>query len=164
MSETGDQTGTQAGARRQTPDTPPVGGSAHRAARVVVGVDGSPSSDAALRWAENYARMSGATMDIVSAWQFPTYYGEMVPIEGWHPEDDAWTHATKAATTLALPADRARLRVEYGAAGEVLTGVSEGADLLVVGSRGHGGFIGMLLGSVSAHCVHHARCPVVVVR
>ncbi|MGH3321752.1 MAG: universal stress protein [Streptosporangiaceae bacterium] len=127
-------------------------------ARVLVGVD------AALRWAEHYAEMADATVEIVAAWQFPTLYGEVLPPEEWRPDDDAKVTAEKAAARLTLPRERVGTRVEQGPAGDVLVRGSRGADLLVVGSRGRGAVVGTLLGSVSAHCARRAHCPVVVVR
>jgi nucleotide-binding universal stress UspA family protein len=131
---------------------------------VIVGVDGSPSAEAALRWAEAYAVATGADLELVTAWHYPTSYGIAMPMNGWDPQDDATAVMDKAAALLSLPDDRVRTQVVHGSAAEVLTKASADADLLVVGSRGHGGFTGLLLGSVGAHCMHHARCPVVVVR
>lgn len=131
---------------------------------VVVGVDGSPSAEAALRWAERYAGSTGADIELVTAWHYPTSYGIAMPLNGWDPEDDANAVVEKAAAALSLPEERVRTVVAHGSPADVLTRVSADAAMLVVGSRGHGGFTGLLLGSVGAHCVHHAKCPVVVVR
>jgi nucleotide-binding universal stress UspA family protein len=131
---------------------------------VLVGVDGSPCSDIALRWAQRYAEATGADLELVTAWHYPTSYGVAMPLSGWDPEHDANTVIEKAFAQLTLSADRVHTHVDRGAAADALVRRSADADLLVVGSRGHGGFTGMLLGSVSTHCVHHARCPVVVVR
>lgn len=131
---------------------------------VVVGIDGSPNADTALEWALHYADATGATLELVIAWHYPTSYGVAVPLSGWDPEEDAEKVAQKAAAKLPLPADRVQLVVEHGGAADILVRRSNRADLLVVGCRGHGGFAGMLLGSVSSHLVHHAHCPVVVVR
>jgi len=136
------------------PKRPPV---------VVVGVDGSAGSEAALRWAEDYSRATGAYLQIVTAWHWPTWYG--APVEaGIEPESDARAVAAKAVTGISVPADMFRSVVEQGAAGNVLTHASHTADLLVVGRRGHGPLVGATLGSVSAYCAHHAHCPVVIVR
>lgn len=131
---------------------------------VLVGVDGSPSSQAAVRWADQYARALDADLELVTAWHYPTSYGIAMPLNGWDPEDDANSVAEKAAAQVTLPADRVRTRVVHGSAADILVRSSVNADLVVVGSRGHGGFTGMLLGSVSAHCAHHAHCPVCVIR
>ena len=131
---------------------------------VVVGFDGSPSAEAALRWAEHYAEATGADLELVTAWHYPTSYGIAMPLNGWDPEDDANSVVEKAVAQLTLPPERVHTRVAHGSPADVLTRASADAALLVVGSRGHGGFTGLLLGSVGAHCVHHAKCPVVVIR
>jgi len=144
----------------------------HRtSARIVVGVDGSPSSVSALRWAVKQAGLTGATVDAVISWHYPASAGGY----GWAPIGvgaafDFAENAEKvlaAAISEAAPPDSAvdvRARVAEGNAAQVLLDAADGADLLVVGSRGHGGFTEALLGSVSQHCVHHAHCPVVVIR
>jgi nucleotide-binding universal stress UspA family protein len=137
--------------------------------RIVAGVDGSASSLEALRWAIRQAELTGSSVDAVIAWQPPAASGL-----GWGVAvvDDT-DYAELAAKTLAEaismaadPASRVRVRplVGQGNAAQVLLDASADADLLVVGSRGHGGFASALLGSVSLHCTHHARCPVVVIR
>jgi nucleotide-binding universal stress UspA family protein len=137
--------------------------------RIVAGVDGSASSLEALRWAIRQAELTGSSVDAVIAWQPPAASGL-----GWGVAmvDDT-DYAELAAKTLAEaisvadgPASRVRVRpmVGEGNAAQVLLDASAGADLLVVGSRGHGGFASALLGSVSLHCTHHAHCPVVVIR
>jgi nucleotide-binding universal stress UspA family protein len=134
--------------------------------RIVVGVDGSPSSRAALRWAVRQAALTGAAVDAVIAWRDPASYGGY----SWLISD--YSYADLAAKTLSeavdavVPAGGAvtvRQHVTEGNAARVLLDAAKGADLLVVGRRGHGGFAGMLLGSVSQHCVQHSPCPVAVV-
>ncbi len=136
-------------------------------APVVVGVDGSPASKDALRWAANYARLTGAPLKVVSAWHWPVSLVGALPM----PEDFdpmAETHDTlEAILSEVLGADPGcpvTSQVVGGPASAVLVEESHGAALLVVGSRGHGGFTGLLLGSVSEHCTRYATCPVVVVR
>jgi nucleotide-binding universal stress UspA family protein len=133
--------------------------------RIVAGVDGSQSSIEALEWAVRQASLTGSVVDAVCAWQYPSSYGLVVP--------DEFDYAGEAAQTLAKAiADvsrqdgtvEIRSRLVERPAGQALTELAEGADLLVVGSRGHGELAGTLLGSVSQHCVHHAPCPVVVIR
>jgi nucleotide-binding universal stress UspA family protein len=131
---------------------------------VVVGVDGSPGAVRALEWAESYARATGADIELVTSWTYPTSYGVAVPLSGWDPEEEAVKISEKARASTSLPSERVTVRHEHGAAGDVLVRASSSADLLVVGCRGHGGFAGLLLGSVSSFCVHRAHCPVVVVR
>lgn len=135
--------------------------------RIVVGVDGSERSKDALRWGARQAELTGATIDAIVASQFPAFYG--------------WTSADLVGPDFARFAGQAladaidevfgpdhpaslRTRVVEGHAGQVLVEASAGADLLVVGNRGYGGFYGVLLGSVSTYCVHHAHCPVTVIR
>jgi len=138
-------------------------GSAHPPV-VVVGVDGSPDSDTALAWAQGYARANGALLQVVVAWHWPTSYGYPIGYDGYSPEADAQELADKAVAGLDLPDERVRTVVVEGFAGPTLVSVSEQADLLVVGCHGHGALSSVLLGSVSAHCVHHASVPVVIVR
>ena len=134
---------------------------------VIVGVDGSASGREALEWARRYARDVGGHVTAVTAWHHPpmaTGPG-VVPPTDYDPE--ATARSLLAGAVAEVEADGAAgidQLVVQGNAAAVLIDKSKGADLLVVGTRGHGGFAGMLLGSVSAHCVHHAHCPVVVVR
>ena len=137
--------------------------------RIVAGVDGSASSLEALRWAIRQAELTGSSVDAVIAWQPPAVSG----LEWGVAMVDDTDYAELAAKTLAEaisiavdPAGRVRVRpmVGEGNAAQVLLDASADADLLVVGSRGHGGFASALLGSVSLHCTHHAHCPVVVIR
>lgn len=133
--------------------------------RIVVGVDGSAESLEALRWAVHQADLTGAQTEAVISWDYPTAYGS-APMAG----DFDWAANAKVALDDAVelavgPAGAAVTRdVVQGHPARILLERSAGADLLVVGSRGHGGFAGLLLGSVSDHVVAHAPCPVVVVR
>jgi nucleotide-binding universal stress UspA family protein len=132
---------------------------------VVVGIDGSPCSKVALRWAEDYARRLDGTLTLVTAWHWPMSYGVPVAYEGFDPEEDARKVVEAArADVRTVPLDRIRMVVAQGQAGDVLVDASSGSAVLIVGTRGHGGLTGALLGSTSTYCVHHARCPVVVVR
>jgi nucleotide-binding universal stress UspA family protein len=133
--------------------------------RIVVGVDGSPQSRRALVWAARFAQATGAVLQAVSAWHFPTSYGWSYVAEDWSPENDA-TKSLEETLDAVFPDGRpARLElaVREGLPAKVLLDASKGATLLVLGSRGHGGFAGLLLGSVSASCAEHAGCPVLVV-
>jgi nucleotide-binding universal stress UspA family protein len=139
-----------------------VGGGA-----VVVGVDGSEASKDALRWAVRYARMAGTTVEVVTAWYFPASYGwgptpaiSEVDLEG---DARAALKQTLEEVVATEGPVTVQTQVVQGPPALALLRVAADADLLVVGSRGHGAFAGMLLGSVSEHCVHHATCPVVVV-
>jgi nucleotide-binding universal stress UspA family protein len=131
--------------------------------RIVVGVDGSAASKDALRWADRQAKLTGASLEAVTAWSYPTTYGfPVIANVDW--EQGARTVLDETVDeALGKEADLTR-RVVEGHAARVLTDAAVDADLLVVGSRGHGGFTGLLLGSVSEHVVTHAPCPVVVVR
>ncbi|HTW20496.1 MAG TPA: universal stress protein [Mycobacteriales bacterium] len=131
---------------------------------VVVGVDGSPESQQAVDWAERYATASGATLRLVIAWEHAQAYGQPMMFEGYHPHEEADALVNKVKGAMAVPADRVETRVVEGAPGPALVASAEGADALVVGSQGHGAVSSLLLGSVSSYCVHHASCPIVVVR
>lgn len=133
---------------------------------IVVGVDGSACAQDALRWAHRYAEAMGGRIVAVTAWHYPpTPAGPgIVPPTDYNPQDTARQVLAEAVATEGLDSTSVDQVVVEGNPAGVLIDRSEQADLLVVGTRGHGGFTGMLLGSVSAHCVHHAHCPVVVVR
>jgi nucleotide-binding universal stress UspA family protein len=140
--------------------------------RVVVGVDGSPSSISALRWAIRQAGLTGAAVDAVIAWHYPVVVGggfgvvPMATAGGFDFSENAEKVLAGAIDAACDPGGVVPVRacVVEGNAAQVLLDAADGADLLVVGSRGHGGFTEALLGSVSQHCVHHACCPVVVIR
>jgi nucleotide-binding universal stress UspA family protein len=137
--------------------------------RIVAGVDGSPSSLEALRWAIGQAELTGSSVDAVIAWQPPAASGlgwGVAVVEDTDYAELAAKTVTDAISMVADPASWVRVRpmVGEGNPAQVLLDASAGADLLVVGSRGHGGFASALLGSVSLHCTHHAHCPVVVIR
>ena len=147
----------------------PSGGSKPR---IVVGVDGSASSEQALRWALRQAKLTGATIEAVIAWHFPFISGGYT----WPPTgvlvsttdfrkmaERMLADTVSRATSGSRPAPVTQEVLE-GDAAAVLIRESAGADLLVVGSRGHGGLAEAMLGSVGQHCVHHAPCPVVIVR
>ncbi|MEU9244503.1 universal stress protein [Streptomyces sp. NPDC048385] len=132
--------------------------------RIVVGVDGAEPSKAALRWAARQAGLTGAVVEAVTAWEYPSFYG-------WGPSgfdfgDNAGAVLTQAIDEALGPDRRGEVRqvVVCGNPAAVLLDASRGAELLVVGSRGHGGFTEALLGSVGQHVVQHADCPVVVIR
>jgi nucleotide-binding universal stress UspA family protein len=133
--------------------------------RIVVGYDGSAAAHDALRWAADEARRRQATLEAVSAWEIPITAGVVLVDLADDAELAAKQRLADALAALDLPADMpVETYVLEGAAGPLLTRVARGADLLVVGSRGHGGFSGLLLGSVSSYCAHHATCPVVILR
>jgi len=134
--------------------------------RIVVGVDGSVPSVAALAWAVRQARLTGAAVEAVIAWEFPITYGYPAPVSEVDWEELAERAVSDAIGQVRSSAGQVEIhtKVVEGNAAQALMDASAGADLLVVGSRGHGGFVEALLGSVGQHCVHHATCPVVVIR
>jgi len=129
---------------------------------IVVGVDGSESSEQALRWAAFHARTTGATLDAVAVWKPLAAYGS---VGDWNPVEGL--RAVVDETLAKVFGDQRppglEIVVREGGAARVLLEASRGARMLVVGSRGHGGFAGLLLGSVSSACAAHATCPVLVV-
>jgi nucleotide-binding universal stress UspA family protein len=149
--------------------------------RIVVGVDGSEGSQDALRFALREARLRGATLHAVLAWELPLFEGAPgpflveVPGELAPPLEETRTaleaeaeRALDAALAEALqgeePGVEIRRDVVEAAPAQALLEAARGADLLVVGSRGRGGFRGLLLGSVGQRCARESPCPLVVVR
>jgi nucleotide-binding universal stress UspA family protein len=139
-------------------------------ARIVVGVDGSEPSRAALRWARLLASATGSTILAVAVWQATTAFGLMGAWLGALPPDWDPQAITRDDLDRTLAEvfgndrpDRLESLVQEGNTAQVLLELSESAQMLVVGSRGHGGFADLLLGSVSAACTEHASCPVLVI-
>lgn len=133
--------------------------------RIVVGVDGSAASLDAVHWALRQAELTGWSIEAVTAWYFPAQYGSELHIEPMDWQSIANEILDKALQEVDNKSNVSITRtITQGHPAQVLTGSSAGADLLVVGTRGHGGFAGLLLGSVSEYLVAHAHCPVVVVR
>ena len=132
--------------------------------RIVVGVDGSSSSVAALRYAARMATALDAPLEAVITWSYPAFVDPYL-VAHWSPEEDA-EEALAAAISRAFdddpPEDLVRT-VLAGPPAPSLIDLSKTSAMLVLGSRGHGGFVGMLLGSVSAACAQHAHCPVLIV-
>jgi nucleotide-binding universal stress UspA family protein len=134
--------------------------------RIVVGIDGSESAQNALQWAVDEARRRNATVEAVYAWHQPfvtgyAYMGEM-------DLGDFEVEAKQILDTAIDAVDATGIEpitgtLMPGSAASVLVEVAKGASLLVVGSRGRGGFSGLLLGSVSQQAAHHAPCPVVII-
>jgi nucleotide-binding universal stress UspA family protein len=140
----------------------PVGGP------IVVGVDGSARSLTALQWAVQEARLRKCSVRVVMAWQPVQVYGETLGL-GPTPAAEGLL-ASAAAAEVARLAEQTRSadvpmtwEAVVGHPAWALVAAAQDAELLVVGSRGHGGFVGMMLGSVSQHVLSHARCPVVLV-
>ncbi|HEX6567920.1 MAG TPA: universal stress protein [Acidimicrobiales bacterium] len=139
------------------------------AGRIVVGVDGSDSSQAALRWALTEGALRHATVEALLAWEVPVIYG---PVVGAFPYDTdaieagAREHLDVAVAEALAAAGTPEVTVERtavaGGPASLLLDAAEEADLVVIGRRGLGGFGRLMLGSVSEHVARHARCPVVV--
>lgn len=132
--------------------------------RIIVGVDGSTSSVDAARWAVRQAELTGGTLIAIISWEAPVQYGMEFPNEPTDWEELARATLASALGELGVLGDTEITQlVVHGHAARVLIDASAEADLLVVGSRGHGGFVGMLLGSISEYVIAHAECPVLVV-
>jgi nucleotide-binding universal stress UspA family protein len=136
--------------------------------RIVVGIDGSQESYRALHWAIDEARVRGFGVLVVHALDYGVAMAH--PFVGQTRIFGELTEAAQAVLDLGVAHARARARdvsvqgaLVHGSPGMALVHASEGAALLVVGSRGHGGFVGAILGSTSTACIHHAVCPVVVI-
>ncbi len=136
--------------------------------RVVVGVDGSPASDAALRWAVADAVARRSTLEVVNAWEAPVIYGPVLgtipyDVEAIESEAHQLVDGTVAEAMASAPDLVVSGTVVAGRPAWSLLDVAKGADLVVVGRRGLGGFGRLLLGSVSDHVARHAGTTVVVV-
>jgi nucleotide-binding universal stress UspA family protein len=135
---------------------------------IVVGIDGSDTSQDALRWALSQAALTGAELRAVSSWRWPNYITRVPPgvdlaAETSQTLDEA-VDAVLAENPQAAATVTVNKHVVEGPAGPALLTHSDGATLLVVGARGRAAFPGMLLGSVAEYCVREGTCPVVVVR
>ncbi|MES2170025.1 MAG: universal stress protein [Actinomycetota bacterium] len=129
---------------------------------IVVGVDGSETSLAALREAASYAKLMSASLRCVTTWNFPAFEEA---VGAYDPEQDAkeiGREATRAVFGEVVP-PWVTVVAKLGPAGPALVDESENASLLVVGTRGHGAVGRLLLGSVSTHCAERSKCPVLVV-
>ncbi|MEX2100130.1 MAG: universal stress protein [Acidimicrobiia bacterium] len=139
---------------------------------IVVGVDESEGSIAALGWAVEEATLRKTALRVVHAWEYPATSVTDLPIDSVtlrvfkehaeHVIDQMLIKAVGDPSEVEGSVGIERV-VSRGSAAESLLGASQGADLLVVGSRGRGGFKSLLLGSVSQQCAQHATCPVVIV-
>ncbi len=147
---------------------------AMRGPRVVVAVDCSEGSKAAFLFALEDATRRGIPLEVVTAYQAPDYWMDFNVVgeneqermrERLHQqaEDRARTFVDGITVDLPLPLPEIRIRAAMGAPADALIREADGADLLVVGSRGHGGFHTLLLGSTSMHVAMHATCPVTIV-
>ena len=135
--------------------------------RIVVGIDGSDASADALRWGARQAELTGSPLEVIMTWEWPASLGWSVPVpDDYDPESDVrrTLDAEVDAALAGHPGVTVERRVVNGHPAPILVEASKGADLLVIGSRGHGEFVGMLLGSVSEFCTTNAHCPVLVHR
>jgi nucleotide-binding universal stress UspA family protein len=134
--------------------------------QIVIGVDGSESSKDALRTGVRLADVLDADATAVISWSTTAAYGEGYVAIDWDPKQMAEKVLTETVDEVfgAHRPSGLKMFIAQGPAATVLISRSQGATLLVVGSRGHGGFIGLLLGSVSSQCAEHASCPVLIVR
>ncbi|HEY8302705.1 MAG TPA: universal stress protein [Jatrophihabitans sp.] len=135
---------------------------------VLVGVDGSPESRTALRWAEYFARDLDCEIEAMLVWQAPMAFefNMTTVIRDWDPQHECEKALTEIVDDVfgqQRPA-RLRLTVVGGYPARRLVERANAATMLVVGSRGHGAFASVALGSVSQRCVEYATCPVVVVK
>jgi nucleotide-binding universal stress UspA family protein len=138
--------------------------------RIVVGVDGSAGARAALHFGLADAARRGARVEAVTAYRPPETWMDFYAVGEYEPDraratavEQAQAFVAEVVAQVPSPAPEVRVVAVMGAAAEVLVRSAVGADLLVVGSRGHGGLTSMLLGSVSMQCALHAPCPVTVV-
>ncbi len=135
--------------------------------RIVVGVDGSDHSVLALRWAVKQAELTGSDVEVVACWQWPSSAGGFLPYEDFDLSEVTRKAVDAAVATVVGDGDRGpavSTTVVQGYPARALMDAAVGADVLVLGSRGHHALSGLLLGSVGLHCATHAPCPVLIVR
>jgi nucleotide-binding universal stress UspA family protein len=134
--------------------------------RIVVGVDGFEPSKAALRWAIDQAKLTGAIVEAVTAWHIPAGTSGISAADLPDYPQDARAVLTESITESSTSDSGVEIRcyVVEGRAGQALVDAAEGAGLLVVGCRGHGDLTETMLGSVAQFCSHYAPCPVVIMR
>ncbi|MEN9745850.1 MAG: hypothetical protein RL729_322 [Actinomycetota bacterium] len=136
--------------------------------KIVVGVDGSEGSQKALHWAIDEAKIRGSAIEIVHTWNFtppldPVGGFVLIPDKDFQESaqllvDNVLKSVSEMTSSIAIST-----HVERGSASQVLLDHAKTAELLVVGRRGHGGFIELIIGSTAAQVSHHAQCPVVIV-
>ncbi|GAA3352974.1 universal stress protein [Saccharopolyspora gregorii] len=133
---------------------------------VVVGIDGSDESGRALRWAADYVTKVGGLVHAIAVWHQPVQFGYRLPTPDSELEARAreLLDGTTEAVQREFPDVDIRPRLIRGHVVDELVGLSPQADMMVLGNKGHGAFTGMMVGSVALKLVHHARCPLLVVR
>ncbi len=133
---------------------------------VIVGVDGSAESSRALRWAADYVTQLGGVVHAITVWHQPVQFGYRLATSDADLEQRA--RRSLEDTVAPVRADYPNLdlksRLLRGHVVDEMVGLSNQADLMVLGNKGHGAFTGMMVGSVALKLVHHSRCPVTVIR
>jgi len=134
--------------------------------RIVVGIDGSECSLAALQWAARQAQLTDSPLEVCMSWERLQYGLGFVLPDSFDPESEARTLLDDEINKIRIAfsgVEFSPVLVE-GHPAPALVEATRGADLLVVGSHGYGAFTGMMLGSVSEYCVQHVSCPITIVR
>ena len=133
--------------------------------KIIVGVDGSPSSNAALEWAAQEAEIRGASLELIHAWNYPNlgYGGYVAVLEDFEKDAANVLDEVVSATHEAHPNLKLVSSLLQGPTAQTIMERAKEADMVVVGSRGRGGFSGLLLGSVGQQLVHHCPVPVVII-
>ncbi len=133
--------------------------------KVIVGVDGSPSSNAALEWAAQEAEIRGATLELIHAWNYPNlgYGGYVAVLEDFEKDASSLLDEVVASVKKGHPNLKLVSSLLQGPTAQTIMDRAKEADMVVVGSRGRGGFSGLLLGSVGQQLVHHCPAPVVII-
>ena len=131
---------------------------------VLVGCDGSPQSAAALAWAADYARQTDGSLELLAAWEWPTFQGAPITYGRRGPDDECRSQLARLRASVEFPADRISTSVVRGHPAHVLVEKAREADLLVVGTHGLGAVSRLVLGSVSTYCATHSSVPVAIVR
>ncbi len=133
--------------------------------KIVVGVDGSPSSNTALEWAAQEAEIRGSTLELIHAWNYPNlgYEGYVAVLEDFEKDAAALLDEVVASARKNYPSLKLVSSLIQGPTAQTIMDRAKEADMVVVGSRGRGGFSGLLLGSVGQQLVHHCPAPVVII-
>ena len=136
--------------------------------KIVVGIDGSESSINALSWALKEAKHHSASVHVVHVWSLPLAVDPMggvifSPVEEFRSAAEGVLKHTIDTVKSLVGDTKITSTVEYGSASQHLLDAASTADMVVVGRRGHGGFLGLLIGSVAEQIAHHAKCPAVIV-
>ena len=133
--------------------------------KIIVGVDGSPSSNAALEWAAQEAEIRGSTLELIHAWNYPNlgYEGYVAVLEDFEKDASALLNEVVASVRKNYPNLKLVSPLIQGPTAQTIMDRAKEADMVVVGSRGRGGFSALLLGSVGQQLVHHCPAPVVII-